>query len=76
MAPEEAEEDRVEMFEDVCIFLCRDLLVLVYTAVCCRSANLFPSEGDLIQAPRQASLQTSLPSLFLFLIGLFDPEIP
>lgn len=51
-------------------------LVLVYRAVCCRSANLFLFKGDLIRAPRQALLQTSLPSLFLFLRGLFDPSIP
>lgn len=51
------------------IFLYRGLLVLVYRAVWCRSANIFLFEGNLIRAPRHTLLQTPLPSLFLFLRG-------
>lgn len=45
-------------------------------AVCHRSASQLPSKGTWSQLQGRLSSKSHSPSLFLFLMGLFDPRNP
>lgn len=52
------------------VILCRE------RAVCHRSASQLPSKGIWSQLQGRFSSKSHSPSLFLFLMGLFDPRNP